>query len=383
VTSEVDEWGQTWYSRLAPVQAAFQESSMPLGAFIAARDVNTGGSKMFTAFKSTQAFEEYTARMVADCQTPHLYEILLASEASWLYSDLDYTSRAEDPQDFLERRQHLHRLLEHFCTHIMQLPPGLLQPPEVAASHGALSHGLYKSSVHEVWKGLYFSDLEARTEFKTAFSHFLDHPPAELARSAEFIGYMKPDSGKRENIWDDSVYSRNRNWRTLRSSKLGSTRILCLDESSSERISDHLIGVRDEQELARAHKIDVRPLQRYNAAAGVGGISSRAAHGGINERQIPLRYSSKQHEPLERDLGPEERARLLSCCQQNHPGATLGRIEQLRPGLFSVHICSPSESRTCCIAGRTHTSEGNGQHLLYRRTQPAEAAYRCFSPNCQ
>jgi hypothetical protein len=142
---------------------------------------------MYTAFKSTQTFEEYTARMAADCRTPHLHEILLASDASWLYSDLDYTSRADDPQDSLERRQHLHHLLEHFCSHIMQLPPGLLQPLEFAASHGALSHGLYKCSVHEVWKGVSFSDLEARNEFKTAFSHFLDHPPAELARSAEFI----------------------------------------------------------------------------------------------------------------------------------------------------------------------------------------------------
>jgi hypothetical protein len=62
---------------------------MPPGAFIAARDVNTGGSKMFTAFESTQAFKEYIARMDADRRTPHLYEILLASEASWLYSDLD------------------------------------------------------------------------------------------------------------------------------------------------------------------------------------------------------------------------------------------------------------------------------------------------------
>lgn len=112
---------------------------MPPGAFIASRDVKTGGSKMYTAFKSTQTFEEYTARMAADCRTPHLHEILLASDASWLYSDLDYTSRAHDPQNFLERRQHLHHLLEHFCTHIMQLPPSLLQPLEVAASHGALS----------------------------------------------------------------------------------------------------------------------------------------------------------------------------------------------------------------------------------------------------
>jgi hypothetical protein len=82
----------------------------------------------------------------------------------------------------------------------MRLPSGLLLPPEVAASHGALSHGLYKSSVHEVWKGVYFSDLEAHVNFKTAFSHFLDHPTAELARSAEFIGFIKPDSGERKKI---------------------------------------------------------------------------------------------------------------------------------------------------------------------------------------
>ncbi|GAQ86807.1 hypothetical protein KFL_003120135 [Klebsormidium nitens] len=381
----LDEWGQLWCFKLAPVLAAFEKHAGPCpGAFIAARDAGGNkGAKGFTVFLSAMEFETYVAGVQAAGLTPSLYEVLLSSEASWLYLDLDYTSSSEVPGDFDERCEHLHRLLEHFCTHVLKLPPGQLGAPQIAASPGVVGvQGHFKSSVHEVFKGVYFENLEARGEFQKALLHFLDHPSANLAFSAEFVRYTKPGSEVIDKIWDDSVYSSNRNWRTLGSCKLHDPRILCSEEGSSERASDHFIGIRGGSELSGALQVDVDLLRAYNAAAGVAGKS------GLRQRQVPARRKCpdddlERDEPMQRDLGPEERARLLECAQADHPGATLGAEKQTRPGVFTVKICAPPGSRTCCLAGREHGSEGNRQYLLYRRANPGEVFYRCFAPSCQ
>lgn len=132
---------------------------------------------------------------------------------------------------------------------------------------------------------------------------------------------MKPDSGKREQISDDSVYSRNRNWRTLRSSKLGSTRILCPDESSSERVFDHLIGVRDEQELARTHRSTSdrckRTTQRLEGVAHR--VARRRAVSAIGRSPYDVPLSSMNHWN-----GTSARRRERACS---------GAVSRIIPGL--------------------------------------------------
>jgi hypothetical protein len=166
-------------------------------------------------------------------------------------------------------------------------------------------------------------------------------------------------------------------------------RILFSEEGSSECILDHFIGVRGDEDLIAARKVEIEVLQAYNAKAGsISEKITRKNCEGVQERSIPLRryYNDNlQDEPLQRDLSPEdsELARLLECAQQDHLGATLERPQQMCSGTFIVHIQAPSGSRTCCLVGRPHNSQGNGRYLVYRGAKPTEAVYRCFSPHCQ
>jgi hypothetical protein len=341
----LDEWGQLWCFRLKPVTDAFEtHPGRQSGAFVASRDYGTRKSKMYTVFSSAAAFQTYAAEIQAAGRTPSLYEVLLPTEASWLYFDVDYESPSEDPGDFSQRCDNLHLLLEHFGTHALKLPPGQFAASQVATAHGAVAfRGPFKSSVHEVFKGVYFENQEARAEFKKAFDHFLDHPPAELAFSAEFVWYTKPNSEVRDKIWDESVYDRNRNWRTLGSCKLHDPRIFCSKGGSSERASDHFIGIRGGSDLGGALKIDVELLRAYNAEAGVAGKS------GVEVRQVPVRRARlsrnpERDEPLERSWARRRRHACWCALRRTTRGRHYGKGGRYALAFLPPEYAPPKEA---------------------------------------
>jgi hypothetical protein len=203
--------GVFWSRQLDPVLKAMEAKQHKAAV---ARDVNAEGAKSYASFKDV---ESVVACRRAMGGTAHLNEIIL-DEASWrIYFDIDYKAPAEDPDDFARWLASFRRVRDGFLSSVLHVSP-VASSFQSSEAHGPLRSGNgFKYSVHEVLVGYHLKGLQARRAFGRAFESFLDNPPDELRVSVELL----PKVGGSGYIWDASVYSKNRCFRMLRSSKYG------------------------------------------------------------------------------------------------------------------------------------------------------------------
>lgn len=346
------------------------------------------GVKMYTSFKDVPALLAYCDRLRARGQRQHLYECLLEDAPSLLYLDLDYyvpstasadaadseeAVRARDAE-FAERKRHFDRLRDGFLEAALGVPGEVIRFEESTA-HGAVPGG-FKYSVHGVLKGFYLENSRARSLFAKAFDHFQKNPPPHLARSAEFV-WTEDQRGRPKLIWDGTVYSKFQCWRMLRSRKKGSDRFLEPSEGSSNLIVDHLAGLYSTTDLQRCVMLDEAHLEEYLEQHAP--TLSRPPRPTMRVRDTDPQEDGGRNRA---DLGEQEQRVLVECYQQEHPGATLARVHVVGPGVFTLHFDVPEP--TCLLAGRPHTSPGNNNtYLLYRRSRPGVALYKCHSSSCR
>jgi hypothetical protein len=163
----------------------------------------------------------------------------------------------------------------------------------------------------------------------------------------------------------------------LRSRKKGSDRFLEPSEGSSNLIVDHLAGLYSTTDLQRCVMLDEAHFEEYLEQHAP--TLSRPPRPMMRVRDADPRQDGGRNRA---DLGEQEQRVLVECYQQEHPGATLARVHVVGPGVFILHFDVPEP--TCLLAGRPHTSPGNNNtYLLYRRSRPGVAHYKCHSPSCR
>jgi hypothetical protein len=384
-------YGQQWFkSKESPTGRGPKDLAVAWktlhghGIVVAADSARDSATKMFTSFPDVPAPLAYCARLRG--QRKHMYECLLEETPSLLYFDLDYyvplSVCAGDSEeavgardaDFAERKQHFERLRDGFLEAVLGVLGEAVRFEESTA-HGAVAGG-FRYSVHGVLKGFYLEDSRARSLFAKAFDHIQKNPPPHLARSAEFV-WTEDQRGRPKLIWDGTVYSKFQNWRMLWSSKKGSDRVLEPSEGSSELIVDHLAGLYSAAELQCCAQLDAARLEAYLQQHAP--TLSRPQRPTMRVRDAGLPEDGGQNRA---DLGKQEQRVLVECYQQEHPGDTLARVHVVGSGVFTVHFDVPEP--TCLLAGRPHTSPGNNNtYLLYRRSRPGVAFYKCHSATCR
>jgi hypothetical protein len=363
--------GVTWSRQLAPVLEAMEANKHTVAVV---RDVNVEGAKSFATFNDV---ESVVACRRAMGGTAYLNEVIL-DEASWrIYFDVDYKAPAEDPNDFARRLASFRRVRDGFLRLVLHVSPAACSF-QSSEAHGPLRSGNgFKYSVHEVLVGYHLKGLQARRAFGRAFESFLDNPPDELKVSVELLR----KAGGSGYIWDASVYSKNRCFRMLRSSKYGDPfRPLEASEGSSSELVDHLVCLYSDEQLSSSTELDAALLREW---MGVGAAQANPTprQGAFRDRALDIDPASGSR-GLEEGLSDQERSILLNRYREDHPRAKIERVVQERPGLFFVHFRAPEP--ICCIAGRRHSSSGNeNPYLIFKRDEPRLARYQCFADSCR
>ena len=177
-----------------------------LTSFIVACDVNEEGAKKFASFKSINSFEFFYENQT----TKNYYEVICSDSKSKLYIDLDlHNVTLLDSQKILQKILHQ---LDSFCLIFCDTSPHC----NISESHSEI-----KKSFHLISDNICFENQKQRSLFSEEFHKFLSHD-------------LKP-------FFDSSVYSKNRCFRLLGSSKFGQQRPLVPTSSSSSSLSDHCV----------------------------------------------------------------------------------------------------------------------------------------------
>ena len=175
-------------------------------SFIIACDVNNKGSKKFSFFKSVKLFEKFYKNE----QIKNYYEVICTNKKSKLYIDLDiHNVTLFDSQNILKK---ILNELESFCLMHCDVVPKY----EVSESHSET-----KKSYHISCNNIYLTNQKQRYLFSEEFSKYLSDDLREY--------------------FDCSVYSKNRCFRLLESSKFGQDRPLIPCEGSSDKLLDHCV----------------------------------------------------------------------------------------------------------------------------------------------
>jgi hypothetical protein len=162
---------------------------------LVAEDVDAKGIKRYTTFLNTAALQEADAYLETEGIDRHMYEVLLPSQSTRPYKDLDYSSKTgRDDCRFNERWDAYCSLRDRFFTEVLEISEDLLTFRMCTAS--GESGSSYKYSAHEVLQGFYLEDQSARALYKCAFLAFLVHPPQDLVKEAELVFYEKSNGVK-------------------------------------------------------------------------------------------------------------------------------------------------------------------------------------------
>ena len=190
-----------WFFSLSELLCTSVDTS-----FIIACDINNKGSKKFASFKSLKLFE----RFYSNEQIKNYYEVICTNNKSKLYIDLDiHNVTLYDSQNILKK---LLNELESFCL----MHSDVIPKYEVSNSHSET-----KKSYHITCNNIILINQKQRFLFSEEFSKYL---------SADLKEYF-----------DCSVYSKNRCFRLLESSKFGQNRPLIPCEGSSNNLLDHCV----------------------------------------------------------------------------------------------------------------------------------------------
>jgi len=191
-----------WHSKLADVVNASPNS------FVCAHDLNDQGAKRFSSFDTFADFSGFYQSQ----KTKHFYEIIRSEQKSKLYLDLDIPNVT-----LVTAEQILGNILNELdsflCTHC-DLTSSC--KPVVSESHSEI-----KKSYHIVCRTVVVLDHQQRYLFGQEFSQYL---PSHL-----------------KEYFDTSVYSRNRCFRLLGSSKFNQNRPLVPRLKHSKKLQDHIV----------------------------------------------------------------------------------------------------------------------------------------------
>jgi len=182
--------------------------SSSISSFIVACDINDKGSKKFSTFKSLKKFEFFYNKE----KIKNYYEVICTDQKSKLYIDLDlHNVTLSDSHKIL---QNIRNELESFCLMHCDTSPHFI----ISESHSET-----KKSYHLSCDNIYFIDQKQRFLFSEQFHQYL---------SDDLKGYF-----------DCSVYSKNRCFRLLESSKFGQNRPLVPHINSSAKLCDHAVFI--------------------------------------------------------------------------------------------------------------------------------------------
>jgi hypothetical protein len=385
-TPETDAAGQSWFTTEKPLEQCRRAMAAGKDSILIVCDVSKhSGAKKYGSIRDPSALLDY----VTLCQTmslghSNLYEGLKEGLPTKLYADIDLRTASKVEGDFERYKRHLDEVRDAFLVDVLGIPPESIRF-EASKAHGDAPNGGYKWSIHELLRGYYLEDFHARNEFKKAFEHFQKHLPAHLQHCDEYLWHTPDPQRGPKLIWDPSVLAKFKCFRMLYSRKRGSDRPLLPVEGSSPQLVDHLVGIYSAEELASLKKIDVGVLERYNQKVGVD----------AGERQeIPRRHTTRvaaEGEAVEggtRDdvegapLTAHELERLTSVYREDHPGAEIRTTLQVASDVFTLHF--RIQQPMCRILGAAHDSDGNnGGYLVYRRSDPTVAYYKCHSARCR
>lgn len=178
------------------------------GAFVIAEDVNDKGAKHFSSFGDIQDFHEWYNSLNTH---KYVYEVIETNKPSKLYIDLDINNVT---------LQSAQLLLSQFIKEVQNFTYLYCHTkcePVISESHSEK-----KKSYHVVFNSIILENQEQRQLFCNEFSEYL---------SEELIEYF-----------DKSVYTKNRCFRLLGSSKYGQNRPLVPSLNTTENIKQHIVS---------------------------------------------------------------------------------------------------------------------------------------------
>ena len=200
-----------------------------------ARDVKMGGAKEF----DVDTFAGFACHTLDFEHPHHRYEVALEGKPVWLYFDIDFPVQQQTTID-------VHGLMHTFFLYLdMFFKDNFSCQLDPASIIQLDSTTPIKISRHVVIKSLQCRDGSTRPAAFATNAHvgslvhrivcyFRDRAEAEPASSAKDLFYETSSTGdRRKCIVDLGVYDRNRCFRTLFSSKLGSSSCLSLLADSS------------------------------------------------------------------------------------------------------------------------------------------------------
>jgi hypothetical protein len=352
-------------------------------AILIACDVTKdSGAKKFGSVLDSSALQDYvTRRNTMGLGCANLYEGLTEDLPTKLYADIDLRTASKVEGDFERYKRHLDEVRDAFLVDVLGIPAESIRF-EANEAHGDAADGGYKWSIHELLRGYYLEDFRARNKFKKAFEHFQKHLPAHLHHCDEFLWHTPDPQRGPKLIWDPSVFAKFKCFRMLYSRKKGSDRPLLPVDGSSTQLVDHLVGIYTEEELASLENINVGALERYNREVGVDAgecretprrhttrvaVEERVVEGGTRDDAEGAPLTGHELERVYRD---------------DHPGAEIRATLQVATDVFTLHF--RIQQPMCRILGAAHDSDGNnGGYLVYRRSDPTVAYYKCHSARCR
>jgi hypothetical protein len=383
---ETDVAGQYWFARGKPLEQCRRVMAARGDGILIACDVTKdSGAKNFGSVRDPSTLQEYlTRRRTMGLGHAHLYEGVIEDLPTKLYADIDLRTATRVEGDFERYKKHLDEVRDAFLVDVVGIPVKGIRF-ESSEAHGDAAGGGYKWSVHELLCRYYLKNFYARSKFKKAFEHFQKHLPARLQHCDEFLWHTPDPQRGPKLIWDPSVFAKFKCFRLLYSRKKGSDRPLLTLDGSSVRMADHLVGIYSEAELASLRKINVEVLERYNREVGVDAGE---------RRKIPRRHTTRvaveggqvqggtREDAEGAPLTAHELERLTSRYREDHPGAEIRATLQVATDVFTLHF--RIQQPMCHILGAAHDSDGNnGGYLVYRRSDPTVAYYKCHSARCR
>ena len=182
--------------------------SSSVNTFYCACDVNDQGAKKFASFKSFVDFEKF----YKDEKVKNYYEIIKSENKSKLYLDLDIPNVSLNVAEKILCK--IQSELESFL--LIHCNTGVVKY-EISESHSE-----NKKSFHICVKNVLCSNQKQRFLFGKEFSKFISSDLSEY--------------------FDMSVYSKNRCFRLLGSSKYGQSRSLVALKGYSKKLKDHCVS---------------------------------------------------------------------------------------------------------------------------------------------
>lgn len=209
-----------------------------------ARDVTQNGAKewlvdTFPGFALAVSPQAIAETCLSESLAPrHFYEVILEEQRCWLYFDLEFSREANPGLDSAATMESFYALLKMFCSEKFGAVPDLTSVLDLESSTKE------KFSKHIIVKRLLpgpnrtgtliapprsfaFQTNAQAGIFVTMFLDYVSaHRKQEPTSMARALFVRHPSSAKEVSIIDASVYSRNRCFRVLFSSKFGKQRAL-------------------------------------------------------------------------------------------------------------------------------------------------------------